>query len=373
MPDNAATSGILRNGKMVDELKTDGRLTDPDIEMAFRSAPRHLFLPALPLNAVYQNEAVVTHRDETGETWSSSSQPEMMALMLVQLAVEPGCKVLEIGTGTGYNAAVMASLTQDQRLVYSVEVEAAYTVEAHRHLDSAGFSGVNVLNGDGWDGWPEFAPYNRIIVTAGSHDISPAWFDQLADGGRIVLPWALSHYNRCLAFEKRGGVLELDGNLYCGFMRMRGKYDWQTRGKSQAPHSDQAKSRQAHPPLNLPDLAPIAWQDLAFVLSLYLWPQYAVVGNPESAHPSIDVIDHNLDRRRMIRYDGIWNIIGHTDAAEISRIETILRYWNQAGRPSAEQLQLTASLRAPDLPRSTSLDVISREWFDYRVSWRSSA
>lgn len=123
-----ASSGIPgeayeRQQALVDKLIRDGNLTDPRVEAAFRAVPRHLFLPDLTLEEAYRDDAIPTKRLPDGEVVSSSSQPAIMAIMLEQLALEPGQRVLEIGAGTGYNAALIAFILGETGQVIAIDID----------------------------------------------------------------------------------------------------------------------------------------------------------------------------------------------------------------------------------------------------------
>jgi protein-L-isoaspartate(D-aspartate) O-methyltransferase len=197
-------------------------MREPRIEAAFRAVRRHWFLPDAALEHVYRDVAVVTQRDEQGIAISSSSQPALMALMLEQLAVEPDMAVLEIGTGTGYNAALLGQLVGPRGSVVTVDVDPAVTGPARRHLAAAGASNVKVVTGDGW-ALERANRFDRIEVTVGAWDLSPAWFAGLEPGGVLVVPvWLRAGQQASVAFRKVGGRLESTGVEPCGFMRMRG-------------------------------------------------------------------------------------------------------------------------------------------------------
>ena len=113
MPRSSGANQITRlHGNYVEELKSKGAIQSPRVEEAFRAVPRHLFLPEVPLERVYRDEAILTKRQD-GQLVSSSSQPTMMAIMLEQLDLQPGHRVLEIGAGSGYNAGLMAHIVGD--------------------------------------------------------------------------------------------------------------------------------------------------------------------------------------------------------------------------------------------------------------------
>ncbi len=180
---------------LIDGLRQRGVLNDRRVEAAFRAVPRHVFLPGLDLDEVYQDQAIITKRENQVPV-SSSSQPAIMAIMLERLMVEPGHNLLEIGTGTGYNAALMAFLAGEHGRVTSVEIDEEIALQARQNLQN--LAAVTALTGrlapiqahcaEGGLGSTEFAPYDRIILTVGAWDIAPAWLEQLKPGGHLVLP-----------------------------------------------------------------------------------------------------------------------------------------------------------------------------------------
>jgi protein-L-isoaspartate(D-aspartate) O-methyltransferase len=188
---------------------------------AFRAVPRHRFLPDVPIVEAYRDQPVVTRRDETGLPTSSSSQPAIMALMLEQLDVREGQRVLEIGAGTGYNAALLGQLVGAAGRVTSVDIDRETVDTARKHL--SGIANVTVKCGDGADGDPDGAPYDRVICTVGVWDIAPAWREQLSSDGRIVLPLDLRGVQRTVAFERDGDDWVSRSVEPCGFMRLRGR------------------------------------------------------------------------------------------------------------------------------------------------------
>lgn len=214
---------------LVEQLKERGSLTSPAIEAAFRAVPRHLFLPGIDdLAKVYSDEAIAT-KFEGEMAISSSSQPAMMAIMLEQLGLRPGDRVLEIGAGTGYNAALMAYLVGESGRVTAVDIDEEIVQQARQNLDAAGFSRVQVVRGDGGYGYAEGAPYDRIILTVGASDILPAWVEQLKPDGRLLLPLSLNGPQKSVAFRRVHDYLESDSIYDCGFMRLRGDFAGQTQ------------------------------------------------------------------------------------------------------------------------------------------------
>ncbi|WIG61510.1 MAG: Protein-L-isoaspartate O-methyltransferase [Ktedonobacterales bacterium] len=211
---------VLRQ-RMVDLLVAAGTVTDAEVERALRTVPRHLFLPGIALDQAYADIAVATHW-EGGIAVSSASQPAIVAIMLQQLRVEPGMRVLEVGAGTGYNAALLAELVGAGGSVISLDIDPVIVAEAVEHLTAAGYSRVGAIAADGAAGWRDGAPYDRIILTVGAADVAPAWVEQLAADGVLVLPLWLGSVEASVAFRKQdGGLLGLS-LAPCGFMRLRG-------------------------------------------------------------------------------------------------------------------------------------------------------
>ncbi len=207
---------------LVEQLERDGQLGDRAIAAAFATIPRHHFLPGHPLEQIYADQAVAVKRE--GEEWlSSSSQPAMMAIMLSQLGLGQGHRVLEIGAGTGYNAALIAQIVGPAGRVLSLDIDADLVADARRNLAAAGFAAVEVRHADGALGAPDAAPFDRIIVTAGAWDLLPAWRQQLAPAGRIVVPvTVLPGVMLSLALERRGQVWEAVSARPCSFVLLRG-------------------------------------------------------------------------------------------------------------------------------------------------------
>lgn len=208
--------------QLVEGLELAGHVSGGRVAAAFRSVPRHVFLPGIEPQRAYQDEAFPIKYDQGGLPISSSSQPAIMARMLEQLDVQPGQRVLEIGTGTGYNAALLAHLVGDAGAVVSIDIDADLVADGRERLAACGASRVTVGCGDGSEGWPEHAPYDRIISTVGAWDIAPAWMAQLAPHGRLVVPLDLQGPQRSIAFQPIDNHLESVSLVRCGFMRIRG-------------------------------------------------------------------------------------------------------------------------------------------------------
>jgi protein-L-isoaspartate(D-aspartate) O-methyltransferase len=203
------------------------RIGSERVAAALYAVPRHLFLPDQQPEAAYRDDAIVTKRDEAGQPISSSSQPAIMAIMLDQLDLAPGLRVLEIGAGTGYNAALISHVVGHAGQVTSVDIDADLVATAREHLARAGFGEVVVACADGAGGYPERAPYDRIIATVGVSDLAPAWLEQAGPQARIVVPLDVRGTQLSVVFERAdpaapGGPWTSRSLAPCGFMRMRG-------------------------------------------------------------------------------------------------------------------------------------------------------
>src|SRR5438309_11836794 len=144
---------------MIDQLKTRGLELEPTIEAAFRMVPREVFLPGVALDRVYSGDAIPTKRDAEGNPISSSSEVGIMIAMARLLDVTPDQRILEIGAGTGYNAAVLSQLVGDRGAVTTIDIDADVAAEARERLARAGFDRGAVANGGGRDGQIPGASY----------------------------------------------------------------------------------------------------------------------------------------------------------------------------------------------------------------------
>jgi protein-L-isoaspartate(D-aspartate) O-methyltransferase len=221
---DSGQAGKLR-AAMTDRLVADGMIGSPEVEAAFRTVPRHVFVPpGTPADDAYGADvAIITRCDENGAHLSSVSAPWLQARMIRQAGICAGMRVLEVGSG-GYNAALLAEITGRQGLVVTMDIDPRVTARATGSLEAAGYGDrVVVVNADGEHGMPDHAPYDAIVVTAGAWDIPPAWLSQLSAEGILVLPLRMNTITRSLAFCRTGDHMVSTSAEMCGFVPMQGR------------------------------------------------------------------------------------------------------------------------------------------------------
>lgn len=184
-----------RRARMVEEQIATRGITAPAVLAAMRSVPRHEFVPAGERPRAYEDRPLPIGEGQT------ISQPYIVALMSELAAPVPGSKVLEVGTGSGYQAAVLAACGAE---VWSIEIVEALAARAARDLARLGFDRVHVRSGDGYRGWPEVAPFDAILVTAAAPRVPEALLAQLRVGGRLVIPVGETGAMQSLEVHERG-------------------------------------------------------------------------------------------------------------------------------------------------------------------------
>lgn len=165
--------------QMVERQLKARDIEDPRVLAAMGRVPRHLFVEPAMERFAYEDRPLPIGASQT------ISQPYIVALMTQLIQVKPGDRVLEVGTGSGYQAAVLSELAAD---VYTVEIVPSLADAARARLEALGYRNVHVQQGDGYEGWAEQAPFDGIIVTAGAPQIPPPLISQLRDGGRMAIP-----------------------------------------------------------------------------------------------------------------------------------------------------------------------------------------
>ncbi len=188
-----------RRTELVQSIETKGWLKSERVRAAMLKVPRHRFVPEASLVDAYRDAPFPIGHDQT------ISQPSIVATMTEALDLHGTERVLEIGTGSGYQAAVISLLARE---VYSIELVEPLGLQAKQRLRDLGYTNVEVRIGDGYAGWPEKAPFDRVIVTAAPPELPPALTDQLAEGGILVAPIGDSPWDQTLVrVTKRDGKL----------------------------------------------------------------------------------------------------------------------------------------------------------------------
>jgi len=203
---------------LIKMLMAEKLLRSRRVIKAFEDVPRENFLPDSLKGLAYSDTPLPIPGGQT------ISAPHMVAVMSEYLDVKANHKILEIGTGSGYQAAILSRMALRGK-VYTLEVVLELTDFAKKNL--AGYKNVRVFSGDGSIGLPEYVPYDRIIATAGCPGIPRPWMDQLKEGGKIVAPVGGMYEQRLILVEKKDGkILETDLNFPCVFVPLRGLYGW---------------------------------------------------------------------------------------------------------------------------------------------------
>ncbi|MGQ0774601.1 MAG: methyltransferase, FxLD system, partial [Pseudonocardiales bacterium] len=222
--------------QIIARLDLLGMALPHEVETALRTVPRHLFAPEVPLEQAYTDDSIVTKRNERGTSLNSVSAPTIIAMMLGQLQVKAGQRVLEIGSG-GYNAALLRELVGPDGSVTTIDIDQEVVDRARSCLVTAGYHDVRTLCADGEFGAAEYSPFDRIILTVGARDIPPAWVEQLAEDGRLVVPLRTKGLGRSWALERSGEHLVSRDRFMCGFVPMQGVGEYQ--GRSISLHGDE--------------------------------------------------------------------------------------------------------------------------------------
>lgn len=195
-PGDTAAAREARTALVAEVARLDPQLGPRTLD-ALRAVPRHLFVPGASLGEAYANHALPIGHGQT------ISQPTVVAIMTDALRLEGTERVLEIGTGSGYQAAVLARLARE---IDSIEIVPALAAEATERLRALGYANVQVRTGDGYQGWPERAPFDRIVLTAAPRELPAALVAQLRDGGIVVAPVG-QHDQILYRWTKRGDAL----------------------------------------------------------------------------------------------------------------------------------------------------------------------
>jgi len=353
--------------RYVRQLTAAGAIQSAEVERAFAAVERHRLLetfyyrpagsaqaavirhdPGRPvaghLAIIYADNALAT-RHAGGFPSSSTSQPSLMAKMLEFLRLAAGMKILEIGAGTGYNAALMAELAGNQRLVVTLDVQEDVVEQTRRLLAAAGYPDIRVLAGDGADGAPGDAPFDRVVATVGCSDLSPAWAGQLRDGGQMLVPLAHAGGHPLVLLRQEHGQLRGRFAAWTGFIPIRGQLHieglWE-RGIVMAGPGEPVGQRQP-------------------------WPGFGAGGVVDSLGCSADEIGLLFflglhDRRACLAPEGVglsagvngWAAAGPAgirwwkDASLADELEVLYERWRGHGQPRPEDYEVSFAAMGAD-------------------------
>ncbi len=361
---------------LLEAMKGKGSLRSACVEGALRSVPRHLFLPNKPLQEAYSDQAILTK--DQGEARSSCSQPSIVAIMLELLRLQGGENILEIGAGTGWNAALMSALSGSQGRVTTLEIDQDTAESARSNVAQVKAANVQVINSDGGFGWPESAPYDAIIATCGASDISPHWAEQLREGGVFVAPLWFNTTQFCGAWEKRGDKLFSRDLSWAGFMPLRGHFatarQIEENGASflfDEMHALEMKALSlllstAAREVELPELytngAPA---NSSFLTYLALRGEPLLMLTPPGVLNAVSAL--SVEPESLLVLDMEPRLYG--SQASVERLRARWSEWEASGRPGLEQAHLTVAERNTLQPEPDAF-LVRKTWMDYLVRFQ---
>ena len=204
---------------MIEGLVAAGHLKSESVIEAMQKVERHLFVPDKMKKYAYSDQPLPVGEEQT------ISAPHMVAIMCDLLRLEEGLKILEIGAGTGYHACVVAHITGGN--VYSIESKTKLLERARENLKNTSCEGVELIEGDGTEGYEKEAPYDRVYVTAGAPDVPAPLVDQLKVGGLLLIPVGPRYMQNLVLLEKtKSGEVEKKKLSGCAFVPLIGKHGW---------------------------------------------------------------------------------------------------------------------------------------------------
>lgn len=206
-----------REAMVRDQIEQRG-IRDARLLSAFRHVPRHAFVPPELHAEAYNDHPLPIGQGQT------ISQPYIVAAMTNLLALRGSERVLEIGTGSGYQAAILGEMAAE---VYSIERHSDLADQAQKLLAELGYSNIHIRAGDGSNGWPEFAPYDAVIVTAAAPELPPAFPDQIAEGGQVIIPVGGPDGQTLQRWRKKDGKMFAQDIFPVAFVPLRGQFGWQ--------------------------------------------------------------------------------------------------------------------------------------------------
>jgi protein-L-isoaspartate(D-aspartate) O-methyltransferase len=215
---------VLQRRALIEKLREKG-IRDLEILRAFDTISRHEFLPDAVAHRAYEDAPVPIGFGQT------ASQPSLQALYMQLLRLNPSDKVLEVGTGSGFQTAVLAQLVDN---VYSVERLRPLALRSREVLDRLRISNVAILVGDGTIGWNRYAPYDAILVAAAAPDIPEPLVNQLRVGGRMLVPVGSLETQRLILVTRTESGFDEEEVLECTFVPLLGRFGWNEHGRSES-------------------------------------------------------------------------------------------------------------------------------------------
>jgi protein-L-isoaspartate(D-aspartate) O-methyltransferase len=349
-----ASSAELRR-RFADALVREGAITRPEVAAAFAAVPREAFVTGgfhgrdgtwvAPdadgfLDAVYVNDVLVT-KVVDGRATSSSSQPSLMAAMIEALDLSPGARVLEVGAGTGYNAALMSAAGAR---VTTVDVQPDVVERASAALSTVS-STVDLQLGDGYEGWAAGAPYDRVIVTVGVAGISPLWLDQLAPGGFVLAPVRhAGHHPVLRAARSDEGTVHAVGVCPAGFMSAAGPLSATYPGAHPLGGGPLPPPAVSHPARFDPPLDVFRYHDMWFALGA--WDARTTYAQPpdSAGNGGCALLDETAAGGATIWPDGSVRGSGPHASAFAETASDLLDRWVAAGHPAVPAWQAPMAL-----------------------------
>ncbi len=215
---NSNVAGFAEQRRLMAEGQLRRRgIADERVLAAMGKVPREQFMPERQRRFAYDDSALSIGEGQT------ISQPYMVAKMLELLACRPEHRVLEVGAGSGYQAALLGELAAE---VYAIEIVETLAERARQVLSRLGYENVSIVVGDGTLGYPEAAPYDRVIVSAAAPQVPPPLVEQLAEGGRLVAPVGNRGMQTCIVGSKEDGELRIERSIGCVFVPLIGQHGW---------------------------------------------------------------------------------------------------------------------------------------------------
>ncbi len=340
---------------LVKQMETNvGRPLQPEVRQAFLHVPRHRFIDgyyrqqgkrlkwdyiATPsMEEVYQDEPLVTKIDARGRPTCSSSLPSIMAQQLEALLLQDGQRVLEIGAGTGYNAALLRELVQPFGQVISLEIDDSLAVSAGLHLSSVGMDDIVIRKGNGAKGEESYAPYDRLLATCGIKALPRPWIEQLKIDGLLIVNILLSLTSLFLRLKKvsqarlEGQLLPIDAI----YMEMHGPQGLTPFIPVNWASYDAQPRHEVDLTDNLSELLKLA-AFAVFLQSRLPALERHLRWNYETQQPDLYLLDRATDSVVLVKETGLIQH-GHQYLAE--QIQQSLRMYEELGKPSLEQYQI---------------------------------